>query len=403
VKSGIVLDYKAPHSIFEWLADAQHVGANNPNNLPPYTTYDAGVTAQLTRGTLTVAASNITDTYSGIFASPANAVPFTTAGGFQIANIARPLIPRTYSVTYAVKMGQGALSSPIGTAFRPRTPNGPPAPGAPGGGGRGFQSMFAPLPQTPPTDPFAVIGNPTMCSGQSRVKAEQLSTELKTFVARIETARTAAGYPATIAAPSLPDATITYHGLGMTYALALTPKGTGMLRAMASCTAVHIARQDDVTQRKLYASSSPLFFVPQLNFEPAVGLYVVARTPRAGQETFRVYKLPVTPPKDPFEIRASQSCTGEVRNLATQSLDELRKHFVAGAPAPSWTITEHATKNGTWYELEPGDPTVIPALVLCGRIAATTNDELSQRGFAGKPVPALNYTPSLGIYLIRPR
>ncbi len=33
-KAGIVLDYKAPHSMFEWLADAQHVGTNNPNNLP---------------------------------------------------------------------------------------------------------------------------------------------------------------------------------------------------------------------------------------------------------------------------------------------------------------------------------------------------------------------------------
>jgi TonB-dependent Receptor Plug Domain/Carboxypeptidase regulatory-like domain len=411
VKSGIVLDYKAPHSIFEWLADAQHVGTNNPNNLPPYTTYDAGVTAQLTRGSLTFAASNITNTYSGIFASPANAVPFTTAGGFEIANIARPLAPRTYSVTYSVKMGEGAQASPVGTAFRPRVPSapgfageGPPPgapPGAPGAGNRGLQSMFSPLPQTPPADPFVVVGNPAMCSSESRAKAQQLATELKSFVARIETARTAAGYPATIAAPSLADATITYHGLGATYALAITPKGTGMLRAVAGCLAVHLARQDDVTQRRLFASSSPVFFVPQLNFEPAVGLYFVARSPRAGQEMFRVYKLPATPPKDAFEIRTSSSCTPEIRNLATQSLDELRAHFLSGAATPSWTITAHAAKSGTWYELEPGDPTVIPALVLCARIAATTNDELAQRGFAGQPVPTLNYTPSLGIYLIR--
>ena len=79
-KAGIVLDYKAPNSMFEWLADAQHVGTNNPNNLPPYTTFDAGVTAQLTRGTLTLAATNVTDAYAGVFASPANAVPFTTPG-----------------------------------------------------------------------------------------------------------------------------------------------------------------------------------------------------------------------------------------------------------------------------------------------------------------------------------
>ncbi|HZY97268.1 MAG TPA: TonB-dependent receptor [Candidatus Cybelea sp.] len=413
IKSGVVLDYKAPHSILEWLADAQHVGANNPNNLPPYTTFDAGVTAQLTRGTITFAASNITNTYSGVFASPANAEPFTTAGGFVIANIARPLVPRTYSLTYSVKFGQGALSSQTATAFRARgfgenagpggAPGGPP-PGGPGGpvGGGGLQRLFSPLPQTPPADPFAVTANPATCTADNAAKARQLSAELKAFVAQIEAARTAAAYPATMAAPALTDATITYHGLGLTYALAITPKGSGMLRAVAGCMSLHVARADDVTQRKLFAASSPLFFVPQLNFMPAVGLYVVARQPQAGQEMFRVYKLPTTPPKDPFALRTSAACAGQVKNLASQSLDELRNHFATGAAAPSWTITPHSAKAGTWYELQAGDITELPAIVTCSRVAATTDDELGQRGFAGQRVPALNYAASLGLYLIRP-
>jgi hypothetical protein len=41
-------------------------------------------------------------------------------------------------------------------------------------------------------------------------------------------------------------------------------------------------------------------------------------------------------------------------------------------------------------------------LMLCGRIAATTDDELASHGFAGKAVPELNYTASLGLYLVRP-
>jgi hypothetical protein len=131
-------------------------------------------------------------------------------------------------------------------------------------------------------------------------------------------------------------------------------------------------------------------------------MYVVARQSQAGQETFRVYKLPATPPKSPFELRVSASCTGAVQNLATPSMGELAQHFAAGAPTPSWTITAHVAKGGTWYELEPGDPTVIPALMLCGRIAATTDAELTSHGFAGKAVPELNYTPSLGLYLVRP-
>jgi hypothetical protein len=406
LKSGIVLDYKAPHSMFEWLADAQHVGTNNPNNLPPYTTFDAGVTAQLTRGTLTLAASNITNTYSGVFASPANAVSFTTVGGSVIPNIARPLVPRTFSATYSVKFGQGVLSSQNATAFRARGfsqgPGGAPGePAGAGGGGRGTGSFFSPLPQTPPADPLVVGTNPSICSADNAGKARQLSSELKAFVAQIEAARTAAGYPATMAAPALSDATVTYHGLGTTYALAITPRGAGTLRALAGCMSLHLARADDVTQRKLFAPSSRLFFVPQLTFMPAVGLYVVARQQQPGQEAFRVYKLPLAPPANPFQGRAAPACTGEMRNLATQALDELRNHFASGAATPSWTITPHPAKGGTWYELDPGDPTVVPALLYCGHVAGTTLDELAQRGFAGKLVPELNYAASLGIYLVR--
>jgi hypothetical protein len=415
-RAGLVLDYKAPNSMLEWLADAQHVSANNPNNLPAYTTYDAGVTAQLTRGTLTFAATNITNAYGGIFSSPANAVPFTTAGGMVIANIARPLSPRAYSLTYSAKFGQG-VNSQTASTFRPRgaaggggpgfygaQPGGPGAAGGPNaaGGGRGFQSLFSPLPQSPPADPFAVGANPATCTSENAPKARQLAGELKSFVAQIEAARTAAGYPATMTAPALSDATLTYHGLGTTYAVAITPKGTGVLRALAGCIALHIARSDDVAQRKLYASASPLFFVPQLNFMPAVGLYFVARQPQAGQEMFRVYKLPASPPAAPFEVRTSASCAGAVRNLAVQALGELKSYFASGVPAPSWTITPHTAKAGAWYELQPGDATVIPAMMICGRVAATTPAELTQRGFDGKIIPELNYAPNLGVYLVRP-
>ena len=422
-KAGIVLDYKSPHSIFEWLADAQHVGSNNPNNLPAYTTYDAGVTAQLQYGTVTLAASNITDTYSGIFSSPANAVAFTTAGGYVIPNIARPLTPLTVSATYSVKFGEGVTNGQTATAFRPRgdrgggggfagggpggeggPPGGPGGGGGGGGGGngRGLASLFSPLPQTPPADPFAVGGNATTCTADNAGKAKQLSSELQAFVAQIEAKRTASGYPATMTAPALADVTITYHGLGATYALAIIPKVPGMLRAIAGCMPIHIARADDVTARKLFAPSSPLFFVPQLNFMPAVGMYFVARQQQAGQETFRVYALPTSPPKDPFEIRTATTCTAQVRSLATQALGELRAYFANGTAAAGWTITAHTAKGGAWYELQPGDPTVIPPMLACGRVAATTADDLAKLGFDGKLVPELNYAPSLGLYLIRP-
>ena len=148
--------------------------------------------AQLTRGTLTFAATNITNTYGDVFASPANAVPFTTAGGYVLPNIARPLQPRTYSVTYSARFGQGvrrrrprrrfvraaaadSSARERAAAEGPGGPGGrrPGRPGGPGGGGggRGFASLFSPLPQTPPADPFVVGANPATCSAENAPKA----------------------------------------------------------------------------------------------------------------------------------------------------------------------------------------------------------------------------------------
>jgi Carboxypeptidase regulatory-like domain/TonB-dependent Receptor Plug Domain len=401
-RAGIVFDYKAPHSILEWLADAQYTGRNNPNNLPAYTTFDAGFSAALTRGTITFAASNVTNTFGGVFASPANAVPYATAGGFTIPTIARPLAPRSYSLTYGLKFGEGVTTSQTGAAFAP--PRGSQFAGrggAPGAGG--FRSLFSPLPNAPPQAPFAVTTSTDRCSAADAAQAETLSGELQALAARIEAAKTAAGYPTTVPAPALADASVMYHGLGNTYALTIVPKGVGRLRALAGCFTLHVARAEEVTSRHLYAPQTTLFFVPQLNFMPAVGLYFVARQQQAGQESFRVYKLPAVAPKTPFEVRtAGAECTGDARNLATEALAELQRYFSTGSKAANWTIASHAAAGGTWYDLDPSDPSVFAALLQCGRIAATTADELKQRGFDGRPAPELNYAGALGLYFVRP-
>ena len=70
--------------------------------------------------------------------------------------------------------------------------------------------------------------------------------------------------------------------------------------------------------------------------------------------------------------------------------------------APAWTIAAHTEKGGTWYDLQPADLTVIPAIIACGHVSAATADDLSARGLSGKPVPELNYAQPLGLYLIRP-
>jgi TonB-dependent Receptor Plug Domain len=411
-KAGVVFDYKAPHSILEYLADAQYTAGNNANNLPAYTTFDAGVTASLERGSLTLAASNITNTYAGIFSSPIYAVPYATLGGMTIPTVARPLTPRSVSLTYGIKFGEGAPSTQTGSAFTVPRGAGRGGAGGPGGdaqggssdrqGGGGGRGLFSPLPTSPPADPFGVSSDAQRCTTANAQQAQALSSELKAYVLAVEDAKTPAGYPATLAPPEMSDATVTYHGLGTTYALTIVPKGANRMRALGGCFALHIARADDVTSRKLYAPAGTLFFVPQIIFTPSVGMYFVARQAAAGQEQFRVYALPSAPPKDPFQVRTATTCTGDASNIATQALNELRAHFATGAAAPSWTITPHTASGGTWYELDPGDPSVVGALLQCGRIATATTDELAKRGFDGKPVPEMNYAPPLGLYFIRP-
>jgi len=446
-RAGIILDYKSRHSAIEWLADAQYTGRNNQNNLPAYTQFDAAANVLFNKGSLTFAAENITGTYAGIFSTPVGAVPYYTQNGSIVPTVARPLSPRTYQVTYTVKYGPGALGNThVAQTVSPRGggrgAGGGGSQGGPGGGGTGggTRSAITPLPTSPPTNPFDVSTNSEQCPSDAHAIASTLSTELKAYVAQIEAAKTATGYPATMPAPAITDATVTYHGLGDTYALSIVPHfqnttaGTlasqelataaartpqngaspqprggngggrgGAIRVFFGCLPFHLAQPDDVTSRHLYAPQNTVFGLPPITFMPAVGLYAIARQQQAGQESFRVYTLPSTPPKDPFEVRTATECTGDMRNTATQALGELRTYFTSGAAPHLWTITAHAASNGTWYDLTPGDPAMVFSLLYCGRVAATTPQELVPKGWDGMMQPDLNYNAAYGLYLVRPQ
>lgn len=432
---GVVADYKAPRSAVEWLADAQYSGRNNPNNLPAYTQFDAAVNTLFTSGSLTLAATNIFNTDAGVFSSVQGAIPYYTASGFTVPTLARPLVPRSYAVTYSVKFGPGALGNThLAQNIEPRGDGRyGGGPGGRGPGGGGFRSAITPLPTSPPADPFAVSDNGELCPADSHAMAIALAAQLKAYVAQIEAAKTAAGYPATMPAPQIPNVTVTYHGLGNTYALTISPhfqnetSGTlasqelanaaaraaqpngqqrgrgGAFRVFIGCLPMHIAQTADVQARQLYQPPSTTFGFPPITFEPSVGLYAVPRTPQAGQESFRVYTLPSTPPKDPFEVRTAAECTGDVRNTSTEALAELRAYFTSGTPPRLWTITAHTAKNGTWYELNPGDAGLVFPLLFCGHIASGTPQDVVGKGWDGMMQPELNYNPAWGLYLIRPQ
>ena len=395
-RAGVTAWYKAPRSPLMYMAQAVYTGGNNNQNLPAYTLVSAGVVSALKRGELSFTASNIFNTYGGIFATPENAVPYTTASGALIPTIARPNTPRQFAVTYTARFGQGA---------QPITPGAPE--GSPGGGRRGgFGRFMQPLPETPPADPFAINASP-MCTADAKTNAQALLSGLKAYAAQIQAAKTPSGYPATMPAANIPGVSVTYHGLGSTYALTIAVKQTTGMRSLFGCTAFHVADEQTAKQRNLYVqpqSGGGMFFRPEISFMPSVGLYFVRRPPQAGQQSFRLYQLPATTPKTPFELHAiSQLCPADLHATAQQMLSQLQAHFTNGASAPGWTITPHTATAGTWYSLEPADIAAVPAILNCGHVASAVKADLTKLGWDGANPPNLNYAPNLGIYLVRPQ
>jgi Carboxypeptidase regulatory-like domain/TonB-dependent Receptor Plug Domain len=399
-RAGVTLDLKAPGSAIEWLADAQYTSANNPQNLPAYTTVDAGVNLHVSRGDLTFSAANIFNTYGGAFSSSQWAVPYTTLGGTIIPTIARPNAPRQYSVTYTVRFGSGVPQAPS---------RGPMALGeinegerqGPGGRG-GFRQFAQPLPDTPPADPFAMNAS-AMCTADAQKSAKPMVDGLKAYVARVEALKTSGGFPANAPAANIPGLNVQYHGLGSTYALTVSTTQTAQLRSLFACMQLHAADESTAQQRKLYLppTQGGMFFRPSVSFMPSVGLYFVRRPPQPGTESFRLYKLPSSPPKDPFMLRSvSSTCTAPMHVAAQSALTQLRAHFATDAPAPAWTVTAHSAKAGTWYSLEPTDVSTVPAVLNCGHVAAANRDDLSRLGWDAQRPPTINYTPSLGLYVM---
>jgi hypothetical protein len=407
-RAGLTLDYKPPRSVFEYLANASYTGSNNSQNLPAYTTVDAGVNYQTSRGALTFAASNIFNTYGGIFSTSQGAVPYVTQIGAIIPTVARPNTPRQYSVTYTLRFGQNVQQAPSSANVSLAGGEGEGGGGlrVVGNGPQGalFRQMFA-LPQNPPSNPFAVNTAFPICTADSQKIVAPILAALKAYTSQIEAAKTPAGYPATAPLPpAIPGVTVNYHPLGATYALTVSTSKTALLRPVFTCTTFHIADQQAADQRKLYVepNNGGMFAAPTLTFMPSVGLYLARTPPVPGSETFRTYKLPVTPPKNAFVYNPkSPTCTtAQMRSTAQAAIAELQAHFAKGSPAPDWTIAANAAKAGTWYSLQPEDITWVPALINCGRVASAARDDLTKLGWDGAIPPSLSYSPALGLYLV---
>jgi hypothetical protein len=139
-------------------------------------------------------------------------------------------------------------------------------------------------------------------------------------------------------------------------------------------------------------------------------LYLVRQPQVAGREQFRLYKLPATPPAQPFELSGGTSCTDEVKPTAVTLLGALQTYFAGFDPnnppatAPNgWTATPHKSGSTYWVELQLADISRFPAVLNCGHVSTGTPDEIKAKKLDFARPPSLNYSPSLGLYLVRPQ
>lgn len=404
-RAGLTIDEKAANSPLELLFNAQYVSENNGNNLPAYVSADAGAVLSLPRaGSLTIAVNNVFNTYAGTFATFDNAVPLPTLDGSPLPTVARPLSPRQVSLTYSVRTGRGAQKATPGrsvTADLTRQGQGPPQ--------QGFAGLFAPLTKDVPQHPLDAQSRP-QCTAELRKSASPTLDGLKAYVAAIEAAKTETGYPDAVpaSAPDVPGLAIAYHKVGASYALVLTPTQGQFLRGLAACAAVRIGTQEQAQSLQLYAPQPSALTRFVFAFAPAAGLYAVRYPQQPGQEQFRLYRLPTAPPTAPFALTSAGVCTADLRPTAQKVLDSLAKYVAGYDPAhppaegpEGFTVTPRQGEKGWWLELAPKDFSAIPAVLSCGRVAAGTADEVKATGFGGARLPALNYAPALGLYVIR--
>ena len=233
---------------------------------------------------------------------------------------------------------------------------------------------------------------------------------MKAYTQSVEAQKAAAGYPAALASPppDVPGFTVGYHPLTDTYALTFTPQTFSGMREFFGCAQIHVGTKDQADALHLYVPQASSFFRTPLAYTPAAGLYIVRQPPAPGQEQFRVYKLPATPPQNALQLVDSDRCTSDFKPVAQQLLGSLAQYVsatAAGQSAPAqpagWTVTSHAVAKGYWLELQPQAPVAIPALLNCARVASGSADEIKATGYGAVRLPSLNYAPALGLYVQR--
>jgi hypothetical protein len=387
LRASAVVDYRPPHSPLEALGLLQYTSANNPRNLPAFTTLTVGAAYETRHGTLTVAVQNATNAFSGRFVSPAYAVPLPTAGGAQLATLAQPLQPRSVQLTYSVHAGSNRSRSTVALAES---------------AGASDSSMQAPihaLPPAPPADPFALALDDPRCTPERLPGARRVISVLRGAATKIEAARAASGsYPADfdVQVPADLQMTARYVKTARSYAFALSFR-SDTLRSVGACIPLSYTNAETSRERDLAVLGAGN---EQFGYSPLVGFYFQAGGPpiNAGVITGSKRALDA-PPAQP--LVPLSSCSVRFLPVANAIADALRSGKTDVTDLPGVTISRRSRGFASWFEIRFANVTDEAAAESCFSVASTTAEQLGSRGYGAAAFPVLNYADAFGFYVVR--
>jgi hypothetical protein len=389
-RAGIVGDLKAPRSPLELLGLIQYVGANNPNNLPPYATVALGATYTGKFGSLTLTSTNLIGVYSDRFASPRFAVPLVLAGGGTLPTLAQPLARRSVGITYTMRTGLRRKNSTLSAADIDTA-------------AQQVSVSFGPLPQVPPTKPFELDRADPNCKPENIRDAQAIVDAVSHAVSEIEAVRTSTGaYPETfeLSKYKLDGVRLLYRRTASSFAVELqlpTLFGLGI-----SC--VPIAAAGEVTtaqERGAFVDTSLPPHALEYDFMPRFGFYVVFHQ---GVVVKRSTESPLKRPADLLAVR--DDCPASTKPL----LDEVLGVFRSGEAPPALTtltsgitITLHEKGASRAYLLSFPDALTFGIFSSCVYTTSMTNAEASSRyGLPVVPQRRLVFTTKDGFIVVSP-
>ena len=380
------------------LGNVHHVGANNVNNLPQYTTVDVGLAQRLRHGAeLTVVAQNLTGTYAGVFATPANAVALRTQAG-PFGTIAIPLQPRSVYVSLRLPFGLGASLDDV-----------PDLTAGPGSYGYKLYPYNGAVPQ----DAFQIDRRSGRCGPEAVGDATRELNAVRDYARRVEARRAQdGGYPAAFPTETHLGLVLTYRQNARGYAVLVAAdrqlpysEQVQILRPLAGCSRFYSGSLPETRDRDLYIPTydESQNLRPLAEYSPAVGFYV----PPSRLENDRLFPAyedpPKTPPPNPFALSTDAQCLPNARSGAEAFVAVMQPYLTAalagGTPQvpPGFTITDHRDGAHRWEDIESPDLDV-KLLSTCLRIAAVNQKTLDTLGLGSVTLPGLGFAPELGFY-----